>query len=165
MIDVSTGQQKPAAATVKSLWVRNNFNSFSLKPCYGIFINKLPVQLQPLLTFFHAAVLICAQIYTVYVAMYQSRGVVCLTSTAVFTCFIFCFRMCANTQNRSTRKNLNIAKCFSSVFFQRLASNLLIGRWQSLHKHFLKTDQVTLDQRIFLLMISPMEERTKIPLE
>lgn len=67
--------------------------------------------------------------------------------------------MCANTQNRSTRKNLNIAKYFSRD------GQFAYLTMASLHKHFLKTDQVTLDQRIFLLMISPMEERTKIPLD
>lgn len=48
--------------------------------------------------------------------------------------------------------------CFSSVFFQRHTAKWLFGR---VHKHLWQTEPVTLDQRIFLLMIPPMEERTK----
>lgn len=103
--------------------------------------------------------LICAQIYTVYVALYQTSGLVGLTSTAVFACFISCLSMCASTQNRSTRKNLNTANVFFPLCFSRdVQQNSFFER---VYKHLWQTDQVTLDQRIFLLMIPPMEERTK----
>ncbi len=62
---------------------------------------------------FHTAVLICAQIHTLYVAMYQISGLVYLTSTAVFTIRVY-FSMCANIQNRSAWTNWAY---FSTAFF------------------------------------------------
>lgn len=88
LVDVLIGQQ--ITAYVKSLLVRNPFDYF-LQPetLLWRFHQSAACTTPASPDLFHTAVLICAQIYTVNVAVYQVSGLVCLTSTAVFTCITF----------------------------------------------------------------------------
>lgn len=113
MADVSIGQQNPAAAYIKSLWFRNDFHYF-LQPetLLWYFHHSAACTAPASPDLFHAAAaLIWAHIYCVYVAMYQVSGLECSIG--------FYFRVCADTQNRSTRTKFKIA----NVFFHRLTGS------------------------------------------
>lgn len=115
-------------AEPSSYWhqgVRKNFNFFILKPCYGIFINKLPVQLQPLLIFstlprYTLLMFLCIKVGDWFVWQAQRYSLVLFFISG-------CVPILGIDQQGGT---LTLQKCFSTVFFQRLTANLLFKWWR-----------------------------------